>query len=61
MFRRQFKNKANEEIKVVDYQLQQEKIIKRASEYCAMTVAENNIKEICQVNTLAVKHKESFV
>ena len=31
MFRRQFKNSANEEIKVIDYQLQQEKIIQRVA------------------------------
>ena len=31
MFRKQFKNSAKEEIKVIDYQLQQEKIIQRAA------------------------------
>ena len=35
LFRRQFKNSAKEEIKIMDYQLQQQKIIERVAEYYA--------------------------
>ena len=44
IFRRQFKNAAKEEIKIIDYQLQQEKIIQRVAEYYAITISGNNIK-----------------
>ncbi len=55
MFRRQFKNAAQEEIKVIDYQLQQEKIIDRVAEYYAITTAGNSIKKLCNDNAQFVK------
>ena len=47
MFRRQFKNKANEEIPIIEYQLQQEKLIPRVAEYYAMTITGNKIRKFC--------------
>ena len=38
----------------MDYQLQQEKIIERVAEYYAVTVAGNNIRDICNKNTQLV-------
>ena len=58
-FRRQFKNAAKEEIKVIDYQLQQEKIIDRVAEYYAITAAGNNIRKVCALNISNVQ-KEDF-
>ena len=49
-FRRQFKNAAKEEIKVIDYQLQQEKIIDRVAEYFALSVMGNKIRNLCEKN-----------
>ena len=43
IFRRQFKNSAKEEIKVIDYQLQQDKIISRVAEYFAVTLGGKKI------------------
>lgn len=60
IFRRQFKNAAKEEIKVIDYQLQQEKIIDRVAEYYAITTAGNNIGKLCTLNLQLVKEKEDF-
>ena len=57
-FRRQFKNAGNEEIKIIDYQLQQEKIIDRVAEYFAITMAGRNIRKICDENQSAVKKND---
>lgn len=60
MFRKQFRNAAKEEIKIMDYQLQQEKIIERVAEYYAITTAGNNIRKLCALNIQAVREKEDF-
>jgi acyl-CoA oxidase len=55
LFRRQFKNIAKEEIQIIDYQLQQEKIIDRVAEYYAITLAGNNIHKMCTQNLKNVR------
>ncbi len=60
LFRKQFKNAAQEEIKIMDYQLQQEKIIERVAEYYAVTTAGNDIRKLCAKNIELVREKEDF-
>ena len=44
VFRRQFKDSTKQQITVMDYQLQQEKIIERVAEYYAVTVLETTLE-----------------
>ena len=60
MFRRQFKNAGNQEIKIMDYQLQQDKIISRTAEYYAISRAGDKIKQLTDRNIRLVKEKEDF-
>lgn len=46
IFRKQFKTKSVE-TKIIDYQLQQEKIISRIAEYYAINAGGNNIMKLC--------------
>lgn len=60
MFRRQFKDSTNQEMKIIDYQLQQEKLITRAAEYYAISRAGERIKQLTDRNIRLVKEKEDF-
>ena len=60
MFRKQFQNSAKEEIKIMDYQLQQEKIIDRVAEYFAITMTGNNIKNLCEKNLHEVTQNNNY-
>lgn len=60
IFRRQFKNAGNEEIKVLDYQLQQEKVTHRVAEYFAFTIAGRRISDLCAKNKEAVLKEGNF-
>lgn len=44
IFRKQFKNEANEEMTIIDYQAQQDKLIPRIAEYYAITTAGERIR-----------------
>ena len=48
IFRKQFRNKNKEEIRIMDYQLQQDKILSRIAEYYAITFTGNKINELCR-------------
>ena len=60
MFRRQFQDKTGREIPVIEYQLQQEKLIPRIAEFYAITIAGNNIRKLCTQNFQNVREKEDF-
>lgn len=47
VFRKQFKNIKSQEIKIMDYQAQQHKLIPRIAEYFAMSIGGNVIRKIC--------------
>lgn len=44
IFRQQFVNKLGQEIKIIDYQTQQDKLITRVSEYFAIAIGGNFIR-----------------
>lgn len=45
LFRRQFRNGKKEEVAIIDYQTQQEKIIPRIAEFYALCIGGNKIRE----------------
>lgn len=51
LFRSQFTNEKKQEIRILDYQIQQDKIISRIAEYYAISVAGNRIRLISEQNT----------
>jgi acyl-CoA oxidase len=55
VFRRQFKNKQGQEIPIITYQTQQEKLIPRIAEYFAITVGGNMLRNICLENSQQVE------
>lgn len=57
IFRTQFKTK-DKETKILDYQLQQEKIISRIAEFYAINAGGNNIMNLCEKNFKAVKNND---
>lgn len=57
LFRRQFKDHTKQEIKIIDYQLQQDKILQRVAEYYAINVAGNKISKLTLKNIQQVKEK----
>ena len=59
MFRKQFRNDKKEEVTVLDYQTQQEKIIPRIAEYYALIIGGNKIRKISEKNTENI-HKNDF-
>ena len=54
-YRKQFKDSAAQEIPIIDYQLQQEKIIQRVAEYYAVSTAGNQVSEIAHLNAKLVE------
>ena len=59
-FRKQFKNSVGQEISIMDYQLQQEKILDRVAEYYAISTASNKVSEIAHMNAKLVQEQEDF-
>ena len=57
-FRTQGLNQEKEEIRILDYQTQQEKILPRIAEYYAMTIAGMKINSVSQQNGLNVLKKD---
>lgn len=57
LYRTQFKDSAGQEIPIIDYQLQQEKLIDRVAEYYAITTAANRVSEISHLNAKLVQER----
>ena len=51
LFRKQFKNERKQENPVIEYQLQQDKVLPRIAEYYAVTVAGTKIREGSERNS----------
>lgn len=51
LFRRQFRNGKKEEVTIMDYQTQQEKVLPRIAEYYALCVGGNKIREGSEKNS----------
>jgi len=58
LFRKQFKDNKKEEITVLEYQTQQEKIIPRIAEYYAIIIAGNKIRKVSEQNTLNISKND---
>lgn len=50
LFRKQFRNGKKEEISIMEYQTQQDKIIPRIAEYYALTIGGNRIRKCSEAN-----------
>lgn len=46
LFRKQFRNGKKEEVTILDYQTQQEKIIPRIAEYYALIIGGNKMRKV---------------
>lgn len=60
LFRKQFTDKYKNEIRIIDYQAQKDKIITRIAEYYAIIVGGNQIKAISDTNLNLVKNNNDF-
>ena len=60
MFRKQFRNKDGQEMRVIDYQAQQEKLTPRIAEYFAIAIGGNIIRGLCLNNYSLVTEKNDF-
>lgn len=60
LFRKQFMNSKKEEIAIIDYQTQKDKIITRIAEYFAVITGGNAIKDISDRNLVLALQKNDF-
>lgn len=51
LFRRQFRNGKKEEVTIMDYQTQQDKVLPRIAEYYAISIGGNRIKAVSAKNS----------
>ena len=58
LFRKQFKDGNKKEIPIIEYQLQQDKVMSRIAEYYAMGVAGNRIWKVSKQNSANILNKD---